>query len=151
MIEVIDGLPDNILGIVVRGRVTKQDCSDVLMPALEQRLEWHHKLRFYYEIRSRFPGAAWEEIIPTIGYAPIWERVAIVSDVAWVKHTVQALRLLIPSEIRVFTTSETPEGLAWIAGPAMRRRKGVPTQAIAAMGRGLRSYTPAQQFLYQVS
>src|SRR5947209_7183800 len=98
MIEVIEGLPDNVLGIVVKGRVTKQDRYDVLLPALEERLEWHHKLRLYYEIRSRYPGAAWEEISPAIGSGPAWERVAIVSDVAWLRHTVQALRLLIPSE-----------------------------------------------------
>jgi hypothetical protein len=149
MIEVIEGLPDNVLGIVVRGRITREDRSEVLLPALEERLEWHQKLRLYYEIRSRYPGAAWEEITPAIGQGPVWERVAIVSDVAWVRHTVQALRLLIPSEIRVFGTSETLDGLTWIVGSAARARRSVPVHAAAAASRGPRSYTPAPQFLYQ--
>ena len=34
MIEVIKGLPNNVVGIAVQGRVTKKDCYDVLMPAV---------------------------------------------------------------------------------------------------------------------
>jgi len=147
MIEVIDGLPDNVLGIVVRGRVTKQDRTEVLLPALEEKLEWHHKLRLYYEVRSRYPGAGWEELSPTM-HGPIWERVAVVSDVAWVRHMVQALRLLIPSEIRVFGSTETPDGLAWITGAAAARRRPAAVPRTAAPG-GLRTYVPARQFLYQ--
>src|SRR6516162_2236614 len=79
MIKIIEGFPDNIVGIVVKGRVTKKDCSDVLLPALEKSLVWHHKLRLYYEIRSRYPGAAWEEINLGIEPSPFWERVAVVS------------------------------------------------------------------------
>lgn len=148
MIEVIEGLPDNVLGLVVRGRVTKQDCAEVLLPELEQRLEWHHKLRLYYEIRSRYPGAGWEEIRPVIGRGPVWERIAIVSDIAWVRHTVQALRMLIPSEVRVFASSETPDGLAWIGGPAVRRGSGRAPTALAPSP-SLHSYVPPRQFLYQ--
>jgi len=72
MIEIIKGLPDNIVGIVVKGRVTKKDCSDVLLPALEKSLVWHHKLRLYYEIRSRYPGAAWEDLrrVPRLPRGP---------------------------------------------------------------------------------
>ena len=129
MIEIMEGLPDNVLGIVVKGRVTKKDCSEILQPALREALYWHHKLRLYYEIRSRFPGAAWEEISLGVAHAPLWERVAIVSDVAWVRHTVTALRLLIPSEIRVFATNQMPEGLAWITGADERRRRFTPVIA----------------------
>jgi hypothetical protein len=38
----------------------------------------------------------------------------MVTDVGWVRHTVKALRFLIGSEIRVYTTSEAGDGLAWI-------------------------------------
>jgi hypothetical protein len=149
MIELIEGLPSNVLGIVVRGRVTQHDCADVLIPALEKAREWHHRLRLYYEIRSRYPGAAWEEISLGLGHGPMWERVAVVSDVAWVKYTVQALRLLIPGEIRVFTTSQTPEGLAWIAETRFPRRRSIAMPIVSAASAGGRAYTPALQFLHQ--
>ena len=135
MIEIIEGLPDNVVGLVVKGRVTKVDCDDVLIPAIEKAREWHHKLRLYYEIRSRYPGAGWEEIGLGVQQGPAWERVAIVSDVAWIRHTVQAVRLLIPSDIRVFSTTQIPEGLAWITAGSARRQR--PSYA-PAIGAGLR-------------
>jgi hypothetical protein len=148
MIEVIEGLPDNVLGIVVRGRLTKHDCSEVLFPELDQRLEWYHKLRLYYDIRSRYPGAGWEAISPAIVRGALWERIAIVSDIAWMRHTVQAVRMLIPSEVRVFATSETPDGLAWIVGAAAARQRPATMPRTATPG-GMRPFVPARQFLHQ--
>jgi hypothetical protein len=149
MIEVIQGLPDNVLGIVATGKVTKRDCSDVLVPALERAREWHQRLRLYYEVRSRFPGAAWEEIQLGVAQSPIWERIAIVSDVAWIKHTVQVLRLLIPGDIRVFATTQTPDAIAWIAEGKQRRRAAISLPAVQAANGGSPAFLPARQFLHQ--
>jgi len=152
VIEIIEGLPENVIGVVVRGRVTKQDCIEVLTPALHKACEWHQRLRLYYEIRSRFPGAAWEEIDLGFGHGWLWERVAVVSDVAWVRHAIQALRLVIPAEIQVFTASQVPEGLAWIASsgrPSQRGRRSAAVPALNSHSSGRRAYLPALQFLHQ--
>src|SRR6516165_12766789 len=114
MLELIDGLPGNIVGIAVSGRLTKQDCDDVLAPAIAKSLRRHDKIRLYYELNSRFPGAAWDEIELGLEQASRCERVAIVTDIGWVRLTVKALRFLIPSEIRVFATEQADEGRAWI-------------------------------------
>lgn len=147
MIEIVEGLPDNVVGVVVKGRVTKKDCADVFLPALEKALSWHHKLHLYYEIRSRYPGAAWEEISLGAEHGPVWERVAVVTDVAWIRHTVRALRLLIPSDIRVFATSQVPEGLSWVTGAPLRRRRLVPAPAAQSRSWENRSFRPPQQYL----
>ena len=118
MIELVGGLPKNVVGISVRGRLTAQECRDVLMPAMRKSLKYHNKIRLYYELGSRFPGAAWEDL--DLGPRKLFsrcERVAIVTDTGWVRHTVKAVRFLIPSEIRVFSTIEAEEGRAWITAP----------------------------------
>jgi hypothetical protein len=145
VIELIEGLPDNVVGIVAKGRVTKKDRTEVLIPAIEKALEWHHRLRLYYEIRTRYPGAAWEEVGLGVGDRVVWERVAIVSDVAWIRHTVTALRLLIPSEVRVFVASQIPEGLAWITDTELRRHRPAATK------RDSRSFRPRPQYLHPIS
>ena len=114
MIELVGGLPKNVVGISVRGRLTVQDCRDVLMPAMRKSLKYHDKIRLYYELGSRFPGAAWEDLDLGLEHFSRCERVAIVTDTGWVRHTVKAVRFLIPSEIRVFSTIEAAEGRAWI-------------------------------------
>ncbi len=114
MIRVIDGLPDNVVGILAKGRVTNEDCNKVLKPLMESSLKRHDKVRLYYEIGCRFPGAAWEDLRIGLEHIPQWERVAVVTDVGWVRHTVNALRFLIASDVRVFTSFQAPEGRAWI-------------------------------------
>jgi SpoIIAA-like len=122
MLELIDGLPGNIVGIAVSGRVTMRDCQDILVPAIEKSRKRHEKIRLYYELNSRFPGAAWDDLDLGLEHAYCCERVAIVTDIGWVRLTVKALRFLIPSEIRVFATIEAEEGRAWIrAGPGARK------------------------------
>ena len=118
MIELIKELPDNVIGIVARGRVTNEECDNVLRPAMERSLRRHRKIRLYYEVGSRFPGAGWGDLDLAIDHLPQWERIAVVTDTGWVRQIVNALRFLIASEIRVFTTIEAAEGRAWIASPS---------------------------------
>ncbi|HEX3537162.1 MAG TPA: STAS/SEC14 domain-containing protein [Stellaceae bacterium] len=115
MIEIVEGLPGNVVGIVAKGRVTNEDCKNILKPLVETSLKRHDKVRLYYEIGCRFPGAAWEDLRIGLEQIPQWERVAVVTDVGWVRHTVNALRFLIPGEVRVFTTPEAYKGCAWIS------------------------------------
>ena len=121
MIELVAGLPKNVVGISVRGRLTMQDCCDVLMPAMRKSLKYHDKIRLYYELGSRFPGAAWEDLDLGLEHFSRCERVAIVTDIGWVRLTVKAVRFLIPAKIRVFSTDQAEEGRAWItARPGSR-------------------------------
>jgi SpoIIAA-like len=115
MIQIIEGLPDNVVGIVAKGRVTNEDYKKILKPFMEKSLRRQDKARLYYEISSRFPGAAWEDLRIAVEHVPQWERVAVVTDVGWVRHTVNALRLLIPADVRVFTTPEAYQGRAWVS------------------------------------
>ena len=77
MIELIEGLPGNIVGIAVKGRLTQQDCAEVLIPAMAKSLRRHDKIRLYYELKSRFPGAAWDELDLGLEQATRCERCAI--------------------------------------------------------------------------
>jgi SpoIIAA-like len=114
VIELVGELPKNVVGISVRGRLTIEDCRDLLMPAMRKSLKYHDKVRLYYELGSRFPGAAWDDLDLGLEHFSRCERVAIVTDTSWVRHAVKAVRFLIPSEIRVFSTIEAEVARAWI-------------------------------------
>src|SRR5689334_18191642 len=121
MLELIGGLPKNVVGIAASGKVTMQDCRDVLVPAIEKSRKSHDKIRLYYELNSRFPGSAWDDLDLGLEHASSCERVAIVTDIGWVRLTVRAVRFLIPAKIRVFSTDQAEEGRAWItARPGSR-------------------------------
>jgi hypothetical protein len=115
MISLIEGLPDDVVGILATGKVTRKDCDGVFVPAVQKALSRHDKIRLYYEISSRFPGATWDDLQVGIEPLPQWARIAVVTDVSWIRHTVNALRFLIPGDIRVFATVRAQEGRDWIA------------------------------------
>ena len=153
MLELVEGFPKNVVGIVAKGRVTMQDCQNVLMPAIKKSRKRHEKIRLYYELNSRFPGSAWDDLDLGLEHASSCERVAIVTDIGWIRLTVKALRFLIPSEIRVFPTILAEEGRAWITArpgsledmfmfepgavrlPLPLRRRRPPVQAAARRAR----------------
>ena len=114
MIELVDGLPRNVVGISVKGRVTKDECREILVPAIARSLHRRDKTRLYYELDSRFPGSGWEDLDLGFENATRCERIAIVTEIAWVRLTVKAIRFLIPGEIRVFDTIEAEAARAWI-------------------------------------
>src|ERR1700686_5063427 len=148
MLELIEGLPGNVVGIAVSGRLTMQDCQDVLVPAMQKSLKRHDKIRLYYELNSRFPGASWDELDLGLEHVSRCERVAIVTDIGWVRLTVKALRFLIPSEIRVFPTDQADEGRAWIRArtqPRMEVEAGTaaPVRARRIRARRVRRSSPA--------
>ena len=79
------------------------------------------EIRCYYEIGTDFagmePGAVWEDFRVGVEYWTRWERVAVVTDVAWIKHVVNAFRFLMPGQLRVFPTGEKETARAWVEAP----------------------------------
>lgn len=133
MIEIIDGLPDSIVGFAASGRITSAECEALLLPEVTRARKRYERLRLYYELDCRFPGAGWEDLdIAPLQMQP-WERVAIITDVSWMRHTVKALRFLIQAEIRVYPTPQAEEGLAWITEGLRKRRTAQPRQEVSIL------------------
>ncbi len=130
MIELIDDLPRNVVGISVKGRVTRKECEEILAPAIAKSLRWRDKIRLYYELGSRFPGSGWDDLDLGFENAACCERIAIVTDIAWVRLTVKAIRFLIPGEIRVFDTIEAAEARAWITARPGSRAEAEPAGVV---------------------
>ena len=118
MIENIEDFPDNVIALIAKGQVTKEDYEQVLIPKVEGALKRHDKIRLYYELGSQFsgmdPSAAWEDLRVGVGHLTRWERVAVVTDVDWMKHMISAFRFLMPGQLRVFGTAQTSEARTWV-------------------------------------
>lgn len=119
MIEMLEGFPDGVVAAVAKGRVTKRDYDDVLIPAVAAALGRRQKIRCYYELGAQFSGmdtgAVWEDFRLGIESLSRWERVAVVTDVEWIRLAITLFRFLVPGEIRIFPTNEATEARRWIA------------------------------------
>jgi hypothetical protein len=118
MIQRLQDFPANVLGFACHGAVTKQDYDTVLIPAVNDALKNHDKLRLYYEVATDFstiaPGAMWEDFKAGMEHLTRWERMAVVTDMNWIKHTIRFFRFLMPGELRVFPLSQAAQARAWI-------------------------------------
>ena len=52
LIELMQGLPDNVIGAIYSGTVTGKDYDDVLIPVFKEKLKKYGKLRFIYQINT---------------------------------------------------------------------------------------------------
>ena len=118
MIERLPNFPEHVLAFVCKGRVTKGDYNSVLVPAVLRALERHRKVRLYYETAADFaeidPGAVWEDFKVGMEHLTRWERVAVVTDVEWIKQTMRFFSFLMPGAMKAFSLAEATQARAWI-------------------------------------
>lgn len=120
MIEILSGFPGNVVAFLGKGRITRDDYEKVLIPCVEQALSRNAKIRCYYELGPEYTGfeagAAWEDFKLGMEHLTRWERAAVVTDVEWMRVATNAVRFLIPGEVRVFANSERDQARSWIVG-----------------------------------
>jgi hypothetical protein len=118
MFEMIPALPDNVVGVVAKGEVTKDDYEQRLVPAVEDALTRHDKVRLLYVLGADFTGftggAAWEDGKLGLGHIGSWERIAVVAREAWIRHAVNVFGYLIPGEVKVYDLADEADASAWI-------------------------------------
>jgi hypothetical protein len=119
MIRVLDGLPENVLGVEAAGKVTDDDYESVLVPAVQEKRKTHEKIRFLYVLGEEFDGwtmgAMWEDAKLGLKDPKAWEKVAIVSDKDWLKHALKAFGWMIPGEVRFFDLNGLDAAKSWVA------------------------------------
>ena len=117
--ELIDGLPDNVVGVRAIGEVEDDDYDDVLDPAIHDRLSRHDKIRLLYVLGPEFTGydaeAMWDDTKLGLKTFNSYERMGIVTDATWVRRSVKAFGWLIPGDVRVFHVDQLDAARTWIA------------------------------------
>lgn len=118
MIEMIPGLPENVLGFKAVGTVTAKDYETIIIPAVEKMFAEKGKVRFLYHLGDDYEGfeaaAAWDDTKLGFKHLTGWEKMALVTDVEWIRLALKAFRIIIPGHIRVFHKDELDEAKEWI-------------------------------------
>ncbi|MEO8514443.1 MAG: STAS/SEC14 domain-containing protein [Ignavibacteria bacterium] len=118
MLTIINGLPDNTLGVFAEGKITGSDYESVLIPALKEKLKTHKKVRFLYHLGSSFTSfdlsAMLDDAKFGIQHFSAWEKIALVSDHEMINTFVKFFGFMTPGEIRIFKNDEIEEAKKWI-------------------------------------
>ena len=117
MIEMITDVPNGVVAFEAVGEVSAEDYRDVLDPAMKAALASHDKISVVYVLADRFTGytgpAMFEDALVGTEHWRRWERVAVVTNTDWVRHTVHAFAWMLPGRIHVFSDGQRDAAFAW--------------------------------------
>jgi len=121
MIEQIQGLPAGALGFRASGQVTASDYTQVLVPDIEAAFAINRKLRLLSHIGPDFTGfdagAVWEDVQLGFRHFSGWDRIALVTDITWIRATASAMSFAVPAELKLYHNAQLDEAMAWISEP----------------------------------
>jgi hypothetical protein len=119
MLEKISDVPDSVLGFRASGELTGEDYRNVLVPAVEAALQSRDKLRLFYllgdDVTGFSAGAAWQDAKMGMEHVTRWEKIAVVTDKDWIRHSVNIFGYLIPGQIKAYPAAEEADARTWVA------------------------------------
>lgn len=118
-VAVLDGLPDDVVGLDAEGVIEARDYDEVIAPLIERKLKEFDRVKLLYRVGRRFerytPGAIWSDTRIGLKHFTRFSKIALVSDVPWIRHAVRLFAPMIPAEVHVFGDDEMAAAKVWIS------------------------------------
>jgi len=118
MIEELSDLPAGVIGFEVSGRIRAEDYRDVVLPTLE-RAAASGEVRFVIVMRDfdgMSGGAVWQDLKVGIEHFRAWKRIALVTDITWMRDLTSLFGWMTPGETRTFALAQRDEAIEWAVG-----------------------------------
>lgn len=119
MIELMEDLPDGTVGFRFHGTITGADYDRVLVPAIDAAIDQHDRIKALLVFDASFEGytleATWDDTTLGLRHWDGFERIAVVSDVPWLKASFRALGVLLPYPIRLFGCDGLDQARRWLS------------------------------------
>jgi SpoIIAA-like len=111
-------LPDDVLGLEVKGELTSDDYTDTLAPAIREHREKYDKVRLLVVLGDEFKGftagALWqdEKLLDTNLFS--FEKIGVVTDSGPIRGAMHLFGWMIPGGVRLFGADEVDDARAWV-------------------------------------
>jgi accessory colonization factor AcfC len=119
MFELIEGLPADTSALRATGMVTAADYQQTIIPLAKQKMAAHGKVRVLMHYGPGFtgysPSAMWEDTRFGLSHLGDFSKIAVVSDVVWLRHRVWLFAPFIRCPVHVFGNDELDAAKTWIA------------------------------------
>jgi hypothetical protein len=119
MMRLLAGMPAGVIGVEAEGKLRTEDYTSVLAPAIDRASEQQGKVRIVLVFTAAFEGleagAVWQDLKMGVRDWRAWERIALVTDHAWMKQGLQLFAWAVPGEVKAFGSAERDAAIAWAA------------------------------------
>ena len=118
MIQLIDNLPAGTLGFSCSGQISGEEMQRLVLPAVEAALLEHERIKALIVLESGFEGlsleAAWDDTNLGLRHWDGFERLAVATDLGWVRQATRALALLLPYPVQLFPGGDLTAARRWL-------------------------------------
>ncbi len=119
MLKLIEGLPDDVIGIEAAGKVEASDYRQVLDPATATTMQAHSTIRLLYLLGEHYEdytaAAMWEDTKLGFHDLSAWDRIAVVTDHDVLRDAIKVFGWMIPGDVRTYTLDQLEEAKGWVS------------------------------------
>ncbi len=119
MLQLLEDLPETVVGVRAVNNVTEEDYKQVILPALEAVYKKFGKLSLMIVLETSIgnytPGAWITDLKTGLKYFTNWHRIAIVSDEKIVQVVTDAVSYILPGECKGFPMEDLATAKLWVA------------------------------------
>jgi len=137
MLQFINDLPENVVGIHAIGEVTQDDYEKILVPRMNDLVKRQGEINYLLvletDVQNFSLGSWWEDMKLWLKNFTKWNKIAIVTDQKSVEWFSDVFRFFIPGKSRGFKLSEVGEAVRWISATDdknTQRKQEVPFDTI---------------------
>jgi hypothetical protein len=120
VLTILDDMPPGVLGVQASGKLSAEDYTQVLGPAIAAATGDGGKLRVVLIFEGAFDGmdagAVWQDFRTGVTAWHSWERIALVTDQKWMVDGLRLFAWAVPGEARSFAPTERTDAINWAAG-----------------------------------
>lgn len=122
MLTLMTDLSGASLGFSATGMVTAEDYEQILIPIVTDRLDGYGKVRLLLHFGEDFEGyslgAAWDDAKFGVTHIGHFEKLAAVSDTAWIRSAAKVIAPFVRCPVQVFHDAELEPAKQWITTAA---------------------------------
>ena len=129
MVELLSEFPDHVAAYRASGKVGRQEYEQVVVRRVDEVAERFGYINFLVLLQTDMDnysiGAFIEYLKASFGHFTQWNRMAIVSDEAWVRTAYDLLSPLVPGKIRGYKLDQFEAARQWVSEPSLNDENNV--------------------------
>jgi len=114
----LKGYPDNVVAFRAEGVITRDDYVETLIPIVEEKIRTGGKIKLLYwcgeEFKGFSAGAMWDDARFGVMHLGDFLKIAVVSDIEWVRQSVKLFAPLVRAPVQVFHNAAIEDANCWI-------------------------------------
>jgi len=115
---VLEDYPDDVAAFRAEGLITADDYEEVLIPVIEAKIDAVKKVKLLYWCGEDFEGfsagAMWDDARFGLAHLGSFAKVAVVTDMDWLRKSVKFFAPLIPAPVQLFANAQIEDAKRWI-------------------------------------